>query len=216
MPPPLSAVCSAVGRSRSSALAVLLLLASCQYAKDRSLDFLDQYRVVVGVGSVGGVRARGAGLVDTGLMFGVKPHAAALGWRYGKPFYFDAADGRMDADQAEIIKVTSIVDLDYSNGSYKSARNSLAVLPALFTWTDSTPKDLEWYVPEGADEWNDRHWLWSDQGFRQDRWAQIHAFDIEVGIGLFGYAEVGYSPGELVDFLLGLFLIDIARDDGRF
>ncbi len=30
------------------------------------------------------------------------------------------------------------------------------------------------------------------------------------------YVDTGYSPGELLDFLLGLLTIDIAADDGRF
>ncbi len=63
---------------------VLLLLASCQYIGDRGLDFLDQYRAAVGVGSVAGARGRSLGLVDTGLMIGMKPKAAALGWKSGR------------------------------------------------------------------------------------------------------------------------------------
>jgi hypothetical protein len=46
------------------------------------------------------------------------------------------------------------------------------------------------------------------------RGARIHAFDIEAGISaLFVGVRVGFSPGELLDFLLGWFGIDIAGDD---
>ena len=48
-----------------------------------------------------------------------------------------------------------------------------------------------------------------------DRFAQVHAFDIEVSAALFLYVDVGYSPGETLDFLLGIFGIDIAKDDGK-
>lgn len=197
-------------------LPILCALTSCNYLVDRTLDFVDQYRIAIGAGSVVGARSSNLGLVDTGLMFGVKPAAAALGVRYSRPYFFDNRNVTMDADQPEIIKTTHIVEMDYGKGSYKSARNSVAVLPALFTWTDSTPTDFEWQVPEEGENFEDHSWLWSANTFEHNRYAQIHAFDIEAEVGLFVYLEVGYSPGELLDFLLGLFTIDIAEDDGRF
>lgn len=42
----------------------------------------------------------------------------------------------------------------------------------------------------------------------------IHLFDIEVGVNLFIIGvDAGFSPGQLLDFLLGWFGIDIAEDD---
>jgi len=198
-----------------SLLALVLALSSCRYLRNRGADFLDQFSVSVGVGSVAGVRVRAVGVVDTGIMMGVKPRAAALGWRYGTPLFFNHADPRMDADQAEFIKATSITGLDYAAGTYRSARTSVAVFPAVFTWTDATPKDYEWLVPEKGDEFRNRRWIWNRETTRHNRYAQIHAFDIEGGVGIFGYLEVGYSPGELLDFLLGIVGIDIAKDDNR-
>jgi len=191
------------------------LMPSCGYLADRGLDFLDQYRLAVGVGSVGGVRARSLGLWDTGLMFGIKPKAAALGWKYGEPLYFNENDPRFDADQAEIIKTTNVWNLDYTKGTYFSGRNSIAILPALLTWVDATPTDHEWHVPDEGDEFEQYHWIWSAEGFANNRFAQIHAFDVEFEIGLFGYFDSGYSPGELLDFLLGIATIDLAKDDNR-
>jgi len=179
------------------------------------MDFLDQFRGSVGVGSVAGVRAKALGVVDTGLMLGVKPRAASLGWRYGTPLFFNGRDARMDADQAEIIKTTSLVGLDYPSGSYDSARTSIALLPGLFSWTDATPTDYRWTVPDQGADFADRHWIWSGETTRRNRYAQVHAFDVEVEVGLFLYWETGFSPGEAIDFLLGFFLIDIAKDDGR-
>lgn len=197
------------------AIASVLALGACQYSLDRALDFTDQFRLVAGVGSVAGARMSSCGVVETGLMIGLKPRAAALGWRYGIPYYFDQKDPRMDADQAEILRTTSVIGLDYATGSYASARESWALLPALLTWTDSTPEDYEWCVPEDGVEFHASSWIWSSGGFDRGRYAQIHAFDIEFDVGLFIYLDTGYSPGEFVDFLLGFLTIDIARDDGR-
>ena len=68
--------------------------------------------------------------------------------------------------------------------------------------------------PEGH-EFQSKSWLWSQQNFANNRYAQIHAFDVETEIGLFVYLDLGFSPGELLDFLLGFVTIDIAADDGR-
>jgi hypothetical protein len=196
-------------------LLVLLSASSCRYLGDRGLDFLDMYRISVGAGTTVGVRGRALGVVDTGLMVGVKPNVSAIGWRYGKPLYFDKHDSRMDGDQAEIIKATSVRNLKWQEGSYESARTSAALLPALFTWTDASPDGYEWTVPEEGNEFKDQHWIWSRETSRNNRYAQIHAFDIEVDIGLGIYVENGFSIGEALDFLLGFFGIDIAKDDGR-
>ncbi|MEZ5988871.1 MAG: hypothetical protein R3F30_07060 [Planctomycetota bacterium] len=194
----------------------LCLLGSCQYLKDRSADFLDQYRLSIGAGSVLGVKSKALGLVDTGLMMGVKPHAAALGWRYGQAMFFHEADMRIDADQAEIIKTTGLVDMDYAKASYWSGWNSAAILPALLSWVDASPVDYAWQVPEDGDEYADRHWIWSPEAMATNRYAQVHVFDVETQVGLVVYLDVGYSPGELIDFLAGLVTLDLAGDDGRW
>lgn len=202
--------------SRTACLLLLLLsVSSCRYLGDRGLDFLDMFRVSAGVGTTVGVRGRALGLVDTGLMVGVKPHFSALGWRYGKPLYFDQNDARLDGDQAEIIKATSVHNLNWGKGTYESARTSAALLPAVFTWTDSSPDSYEWTVPEEGNEFKEQHWIWSGETTRNNRYAQIHAFDVELDVGLGVYVETGFSVGEALDFLLGIFGIDIAKDDGR-
>jgi len=196
-------------------LGLVLGLSSCRYLGDRGMDFLDQFRVSTGIVSGAGIRGRALGAVDTGLMFGVKPNAAALGWRYGRPLFFNQKDHTIDADQAEIWRVTSLTQLDYGSGAYKSARNSIAVLPAVFTWTDATPKRYEWLVPEEGDDYREHSWLWEKEARRSNKHARIHAFDVEAEIGLGVFVEAGWSPGEMLDFLLGILTIDIAGDDGR-
>ena len=51
---------------------------------------------------------------------------------------------------------------------------------------------------------------------RDHRYAQIHAFDVELELGLGVYLDAGWSPGEVLDFVLGLFTLDLAGDDGRW
>lgn len=43
----------------------------------------------------------------------------------------------------------------------------------------------------------------------------VRALDVEVGGALLLGARFGFSPGELVDFLLGFVGVDLARDDAR-
>lgn len=196
-------------------LPLLLCLASCRYLGNRGADFLDQFRGAVGVGSTIGVRVQAVGAIDTGLMVGVKPRAAAIGWRYGTPLFFSEKDHLTDADQAEVFRATSIDGLNFADATYRSAWTSAALLPGLFTWTDATPRDYAWLVPERGDDFKDRSWLWSRGTRKTNRYARIHAFDIEGEVALLGYLDVGWSPGEFVDFLLGFFFIDIAKDDHR-
>ena len=202
-------------RIRIALLVALLFFGGCTYLGRRGLDFLDQFRVSVGAGTAIGVRGSAVGAGDTGLMVGIKPNLGALGWRYGRGFIFNSDDGRFYADQAQIIKATHVRDLAYATGDYEHARNSAALLPALFTWTDATPSGYEWKVPEDGNEFKESHWVWSKEAVTNDRYAQIHAFDIEFDVALGVYVESGYSPGETLDFLLGIFGIDIAKDDHR-
>jgi hypothetical protein len=64
---------------RVAVLLSLLSTTSCAYLGRRGLDFLDQFRVSAGAGTTIGVRGRALGVVDTGLMVGVKPNATSLG-----------------------------------------------------------------------------------------------------------------------------------------
>lgn len=205
------------GQTLRTGIGLLACLGSsgCTYFADRALDFVDPYRIVIGASTGVGVRTSNLGLIDTGLMFGLKPRAGALGWKYGTPLHFLASDRRVDIDQAEIFMTTSVRDLDYTTGAYASARNSAFVLPALLSWVDATPTGYEWQVPDHGALFDDRFWIWGAEGFRANRYTQVHAFDTELELRLFVYLDTGFSIGEWFDFLLGWFLIDIAGDDGR-
>src|SRR5262245_47170176 len=144
---------------------VLLALSatSCSYLADRALDFTDAFRFTLGVGTSAGVRARAGLALDTGLLIGVKPRAGTVGWRYGAFYFFDQSDSRIDCEQAEIVRTTALLGHDFTDGSYQTARTSLFLLPALFSWVDTTPTDYQWHVPQQGDEFSDRHWLWSGE-----------------------------------------------------
>ena len=197
-------------------LVFLLLGSSCAYLTDRGVDFLDQYRVVVGSGTGGGIRTSFMGLVDTGLIFGIKPHTTDFGWKYGRPLFFGATGSGMEADQSWILMTTHFENWKWGSGEYKVAKKCLGILPVLFTWTDTTYRDEpRWYVPEEGVKLEGDHYLWSGATWRDNRYAMIHAFDIESEIAVVLYLDVGFSPGETLDFLLGLLTIDPAKDDGR-
>ena len=69
---------------------------------------------------------------------------------------------------------------------------------------------------EDHEDWVEGPWLWSEEALEQDPWAHVHAFDVELGAYLLVInGKAGFSPGEALDFLLGLFTIDIAQDDWR-
>ena len=66
-------------------------------------------------------------------------------------FIMNQSDGRLDADQAEIFRTTSVTGLDYTRGSYTSAKESIAVVPALLFdplahRPDVTPDELAAYA----------------------------------------------------------------------
>ena len=205
-------------RSSAAILLLALLCSACNATANRGLDFLDQFRFVVGVTSGGGVRVNAGGIVHTGMNIGIKADGTAFGWKYGTPksFYTPSADVTFDADQALLFTTTTVSRLNYRAGSYRLGRESFFLLPALFSRVDSArPDEIRWYVPEEGIQLNERNWIWSREAIRGTRAAQIRAFDLELEIGFIGYLDMGYSPGETLDFLLGFFGIDLADDDRR-
>ncbi len=201
---------------------IIILMASmlpaCAYLTDRGVDFLDQYRAVGGVGTGGGLRFSHLGLISTGLNFGIKPQATSLGWKYGRPFLLSSSlhHAKFEGDQAWVLYTTTVENCDYASADYKLARRSVAVLPVFLTWADTTYRDEErWYVPESGVDLEGDNYIWTGKTWRNNRYAMIHAWDMELEMGALAYLDLGYSPGELLDFLLGIFTIDLAKDDGR-
>lgn len=199
-------------------LLVLSVTPSCAYLTDRGVDFLDQWRGVVGVGTGGGIRLDYFGLVESGLLFGVKPQRSAFGWKYGRAFLFNNTTNGpgLEADQSWVFVTSAFEDWDYSSGDYKLARKSFFLLPAALSWVDTTRrKEPRWYVPEEGVELIGDNYIWSAATWNYNRFAMIHAFDVEFEIAILAYLDLGYSVGETFDFFLGILTIDLAKDDGR-
>ena len=201
-----------------SVMLTATLLTSCAYLSDRGVDFLDQFRAVGGVGTGGGLRFSYFGLVSTGLNIGIKPQATSLGWKYGRPFVLVPSlyQAKFEGDQAWIIFTSTLENCNYASADYKLARKSIAVLPVFLTWADTTYRDhTRWYAPEEGVMLEGDNYIWSAGTWKNNRYAMIHALDWELEMGFLAYLDLGYSPGEALDFLLGIFFIDLAKDDGR-
>jgi hypothetical protein len=200
-------------------LSILFLLGlspSCAYLTDRGVDFLDQYRAVVGTGTGGGIRTCALGLFDTGLIVGIKPKATSFGWKYGRPFLLGATGEGLEADQSWIVSTTRFENWQMASGEYKLARWSIGILPVFFTWCDTTYRDEpRWYVPDEGVELEGDNYLWTAATWNDNRYAMVHAFDVEFEIAIVAFLDTGFSPGEALDFWLGLLTIDLANDDGR-
>lgn len=201
-----------------AAILAVVILPSCAYLTDRGVDFLDQFRAVGGVGTGGGLRFSYLGLFSTGINFGIKPQATSLGWKYGRPFLLSSSlhHAKFESDHAWVIYTTSLENCNYASADYKLARRSLAALPMFLTWADTTYREGDkWYAPDKGVALEGDNYIWTGSTWRNNRYVLIHAWDIEWEMGFLAYLDLGYSPGETLDFLLGIFTIDVARDDGR-
>ena len=200
------------------ALLAIASLPSCAYLTDRGVDFLDQFRAVGGVGTGAGLRFSYLGLFSSGINFGIKPQATSLGWKYGRAFLMAPSlhQAKFESDHAWVIYTTSLENCDYASADYKLARKSVAALPMFLTWADTTYRDGDnWYAMDEGVSLAGDNYIWTGNTWRNNRYVMIHAWDIELEMGFLAYLDLGYSPGEALDFLLGIFTIDLAKDDGR-
>jgi hypothetical protein len=201
-----------------TALVTTLLLTSCAYLTDRGVDFLDQFRAVGGVGTGGGMRFSYLGLFSTGLNFGIKPQATSIGWKYGRPFLLAPSlhQAKFEGDQAWVLYTSTLENCNFASADYKLARKSVALLPVFFTWADSTYRDKDrWYATDKGVPLEGDNYLWTVKTWKNNRYAMVHVFDWEFEMGALAYLDLGFSPGEMVDFWLGILFIDLAKDDGR-
>ena len=166
--------------------ALLLALPSvgCAYMGDRGADFADCFRFE---GSVGvGVQAN----VAVGELFHLGVGSSrrwSAGWRYGA-----ATTEKRVEDHFPLSYVWTLVAPDTES------------LHSLRIGEDAKTSQHRCYIVLPG-ELNRSLW-------KKD---PLHYYDIEVGVmaAILG-AQVGFSPGEFVDWLLGWFGADIAGDDG--
>lgn len=206
-----------------------------RYFADRARDLGDCVRIEAG-GTLGvGVVVEAAGLVHVGLGGGTQPFWAAAGWRYGTPHAFigDTPAGARGSAIAAPVRALPSRDAPLAlhvrvAGPDPAIHRCWWLLPALLG---------ESAVASGAGL--SRAPMWSRRalvdpvvehagdatvldGVRIDtdalraahRWNHVHAFDcgVDVYAGVV-HVGVGVSPGEILDFVLGWFGLDVAGDD---
>ena len=172
-------------------LLILLLLAfatgcASPYWKDRGADMADVFTATVGVGL--GATAR-IGPLHAGLganfdLYGIEAGKVGELGRTGA-LVWDAG-GHFAGDYSLLAWGKSHIDLD----------------------GDSRFRGKNLYPDRGPPGWIP---FWnppSDRNPNPARWTQI-----EVAAGLLGGVRLGFNPGELLDFVLGFFGIDIYNDD---
>lgn len=198
-------------RSRAALFLFLLFAPGCLYSSNRGQDFLEIFRLQGGIGRGLGVTASAVGLLHVGLNTpGQFPHRSGLGFVYGDVYFLSGAVSDIDFMRGLHDETLCV---DHANLEYAHSHKCWAVLPAVFSRVD-TFTGPDYPETEDPKDWVEGPWLWSREALDADPWAHVHAFDGELGIYLLILnLKAGLSPGEAVDFLLGIFTIDIARDD---
>ena len=219
---------------------VVIVTTGCQttvgnYFTNRGRDLGECFRLQVGGGPGLGVGARVGGLLDVGLGVATYYREHGVGWHYGDGYAFGiGTTGELEEWDVNftILQPLAVIASPFlllgppeihggnlawlflapphwetmksHKDGWKREHSSWAVIPAyLSLMNDETPE-----VSRGSDL------LWSRQVTDVTRKARVHAFDVEASVyaGIV-YARAGFSPGELLDFLLGWFGVDIAGDD---
>ena len=211
------------------------------YFGNRARDFGEMFRLQVGGGFGVGASVSAAGLLDLPMAAANVSHKAGLGWVYGDGYFFGLGEtgGFWEGEMLEIRGLPWYWVPPNRSPYYlhrridRSPRHSLSYLYAqhVCVWFlpafigrvgPAEPPELEYrgstfWRLSYADRvfWAQTHpWIWSAEARRINPKAHVHAFDVEASVyaGVV-YVKVGFSPGELLDFVLGWFGIDIAGDD---
>jgi len=180
-------------------LAIVAASGGCAYARARASDASQIFRVDVGAGFGICADVRLLGLLDFGtgmpLFLVVPMPGASFTWNaallYGDPWVGIEEEfmfpGWCRRDYSPVRSANPFVTLSREHWSHACH----SIVPAFLNWNE--PK-----TPEIA---------------RLDR--GIHRFDLEAGAtAVMVRLRLGFSPGELLDFLLGWFGLDFAEDDG--
>jgi len=184
----------------SLGLAVLLLAVGCHYVPDRLRDAADMVRVSVGPCLGLGVEAKATGLFHPSL--GVATSSLKVGW--------DSRHCYLAWLEREAHFPMSIPRTAAAEAAWLNPLS--AVLPAFYSRRAVNPLQdctsisrLFYSPPPGRGE--------DDLGFAWRLASTVG--DFEVGVSaIFVSARVGVNAPEVLDFLLGLFTLDLAGDDG--
>lgn len=180
---------------RLFALLLALPLGGCTYFSNRAADFGDMWRMNFETGVLG---------LEADVKLGELAHigVGVKGFsRYGTTYL-------MEQESKDWAEVHLPVSLFYAFGKEPFA------LHYVYALGDTRTPWVWWWNPYVSAQ--DRCFLLLPPltERQSSRRTLLHAFDVEVSafVLIFG-VEFGFSFGEFVDFLLGLFTIDIAGDD---
>ena len=195
--------------------ALLATGAGCQttvgnYFANRAHDFGDMFRLQVGVGLGLGVDVRAAGIVHVPVIYGLNI-LAPFGPAYGRlpPYYRPEPEGEIRALNDSLVGAV-VAGLPISIISpWVGPADDVGLHFAIDRLIDERHRC--YLVIPGIASWRGKTWIWDARAPTRDR---VHAFDVEVMVfALVVNVVAGFSPGELLDFVLGWFGVDIAGDD---
>jgi hypothetical protein len=186
-----------VSPRRIAAAAVLVAVAAagpgCAYSAARWRDFTDILSLGISAGAGIGIRADVTKLLALEEM--AQNDETFYGWHERDTSWTESSYGLLFASWR----------MPGLGGETRPPRSSLDIL------TTSRRRTL---FPVRTEIEDIRHTLFIFSGGSGIR--PVDALNLDVGVSaLFGGLEVTLSPGELVDFLLGWFTVDIGRDDDR-
>ena len=225
------------------AAGVLLVAGGCgtplgRYFAHRARDLGEVFRVEMNGGLGLGAVVEAGGVAHVGLGAGAKPFWGGIGWSYGRGHAFIGAPHAVRARGGHAAVPCNPIPVGDPRWvlhvrhapPHAAVHTCWWLLPGLFG---------ESIVASGNGV--SRAWLWSDAALREPsvidvspgqwtidgvdldrprllaahRWNHVHAFDVSADV----YAGVlhvaaGVSLGELADFVLGWFGVDLAGDDG--
>ncbi len=158
----------------------------CGYLRDRGRDFADIWRIEASVGVGLHVHVTATELAHAGVG---SSRRYVGGWQYG-----EGSGERRVEDDFPLSYVWTLVDPERES-LHSMRRGSDDAVPSQHRCYWAIPGELNRNIEERE---------------------VLHYFDIEahIFVGIAG-VEIGFSLGELFDFLLGLVTVDIAGDDGN-
>ena len=176
------------------------------YMVDRGRDAADIFTATVGYGV--GVKAQ-VGPIQTGL-FANRDYAGLRGGIFEAPGFTGRHSDYLFHDIDLLLYRYSMLQSEnrlLRDRHKDTAPIGFGPITYLF-WGHKRPKNVPrvsfWESPVG--------WLFDGMGYDQTP-SYYHYTQIEVAVGVGPSIRLGFNPGELLDFLLGWFTIDIYSDD---
>jgi hypothetical protein len=172
-------------------IAAATLVQGCAYTAARGRDFTDV--LSLGISGGGGLGARATATRLVALELGAQKDEKLVGWRERNFGWVESSYGLLFA-------------------SWRQPSLDEEPLPEKSPFQLITTSQRRNFFPARTEVEETRHIFFILAGARGVR--PVTALDVGVGLSaLIAGLEVTVSPGELVDFLLGWFGVDIGRDD---